>query len=165
MRFTLTQEIEGDADAVAGALVDPDLIARMDELPALAAVRLVGQERDGEVVDQRVWYRFEADLSAAVRAVVDPARLSWTEVSTFDLRAHTGEHRIEPEHYGHLLSGAYSSRLDARPGRSRRVRRVIEGGVRVRVPLVGGRVERVIVDGLRDNAAAQARLLSEWLRR
>lgn len=166
MRFLIAHELEGDPDAVATALVDPGLIARFHELPSLAEVRLLGQDRRGDVVRQRVWYRFEADLPPAVRAVVDPDRLSWTEVAVYDLASRTGEHRIEPEHYPDLLSGSYASRVELRDGGgSPLVRRTLDGQVRVRVPVLGARVERVIVDGLRDDLDAQTRLLGEWLRR
>jgi len=44
-------------------------------------------------------------------------------------------------------------------------RRVIEGDLRVHFPLVGGKVERAIVSGLRAHASAEARVVQAWLDR
>ena len=43
--------------------------------------------------------------------------------------------------------------------------RTITGAVKVKMPLVGGKVEGAIVGGIRDNAAAQVGLLNAWLTR
>ncbi len=42
-------------------------------------------------------------------------------------------------------------------------RRVATGHVKVRVPLVGGKVEQAIVAGLQENSDAQADLLTAWI--
>ena len=44
-------------------------------------------------------------------------------------------------------------------------RRVATGQVKVHVPLVGGKVEQAIVDGLQENSDAQAELLTAWIAR
>ena len=41
--------------------------------------------------------------------------------------------------------------------------RTVKGELRVKVPLVGSKVERAIVDGLREIATAQQRLVEDWL--
>lgn len=163
MEFEILQTIRGPLTDVDAAFADRDFLESLDALPRIAEVAVLDQSRDGDLVTQRVRYRFDGDLSAAVRRVVDPARLSWVEESRHDLRAHTAEHRIVPDHYREMLRGAYRARLE-RDGRAR-VRRTIDGELRVRVPLLGARVERVIVDGLRENAVAQQDLLADWLSR
>jgi len=42
---------------------------------------------------------------------------------------------------------------------------VLQGDLRVRVPLVGSKVERAIVSGLRDHAIAEAQVVQAWLDR
>ena len=42
-------------------------------------------------------------------------------------------------------------------------RRVAQGELKVRIPLVGGRVERAIASGLEEHAAAEADLLGTWV--
>ena len=51
--------------------------------------------------------------------------------------------------------------LDDGPGGS--IRR-LEGDLKVRVPLVGGRVERALVSGLQEHAAAERDVVEERLK-
>ena len=51
--------------------------------------------------------RFVGELSSAVTAVVDPAKLTWVDEATFDFAAHTGRHEILPDHYPDRLSATY----------------------------------------------------------
>lgn len=160
MRFSVDQEFAAPLAAVERALLDPAFLARLSELPKLGGAELVSSSADGPVVSQQVRYRFTGELAPAVTAVVDPGRLTWVEHMTFDRRRHRGEHRIVPEHYGGRLRCTYTTQLlEAGAG----TRRLTEGELRVRFPLVGGRVERAIVSGLVEHAELEAEVLSRWL--
>jgi hypothetical protein len=158
--FTLKQAIPASADAVDAALVDADFLARMAELPKLGSAEVLSNERDGDTVKLQVRYLFQADLSAAVTRVVDPAKLTWIEDSTVDLAAHRTVCVIRPDNYANLLEGRYDSAIAAAdPG----CVRTITGTIKVHVPLLGGKVEKAIVGGLTENADAQTSLLTDWL--
>jgi hypothetical protein len=101
-------------------------------------------------------------LAPAVTAVLDPNRLTWVDAATYDLGAHVAEHRVVPDHYADRLQCSYRATIEPVAGGSRRV---LAGTVKVRMPLVGGRVERAIVSGLSEHAAAEAELLDEWMAR
>jgi hypothetical protein len=160
MRFEIVQQLLGAVDAVDAALVDPAFLVRMVELPKLGAAEIVSQSREGVVVHQDVRYLFEAELSAAVTRVVDPRRLTWVESSVCDLEDHVTQCEIRPDHYSGLLAGRYEARAVAA---GTGTRRTILGEVKVKMPLVGGKVERAIVGGIQENAAAQVALLDEYL--
>jgi hypothetical protein len=160
VNFEIVQEIAAPADAVDAALVDPAFLVRMVELPKLGRAEVVEQRRDGDVVDQDVRYLFEAQLSSAVTRVVDPELLTWVERSRCDLAAHRTTCTVIPDHYGGMLSARYDAVITEAGSRTRRV---LTGEMRVRMPLVGGKVERAIVSGLEENAAAQVHLLQEFL--
>jgi hypothetical protein len=162
MDWEIVQQIDAPVEAVDATLVDAAFLATMAELPKLGSADVLSQSRDGDVVRQQVRYLFQAELSGAVRRVVDPEQLSWVEDSTHDLDAHRARYDIRPDHYANLLEGGYDAVL-APSGST--TTRTLQGSLRVRVPLVGGKVERVIVDGLRENAAAQAALIGSWLSR
>lgn len=161
MRFTVEQRLSAPLAAVEEALVDPAFLARLAELPALGSPELLDHDDDGTVVRQRVRYRFTGDLSPAVLAAVDPTKLTWVEVTIYDRHAHRGEHRIEPDHYARRLRSSYDSLLSD-DGPTGTVRRV-DGDVRVSFPLVAGRVEKAIVNGLTEHAALEADVLEGWL--
>jgi hypothetical protein len=117
-------------------------------------------ERDRVGVHQRFRYRFTADLSPGVTRVVDPGKLTWVDDARYDLTSHTSRHRIMPDHYADRLSASYDVTLESLGDSTRRV---ASGVLTVRVPLVGGRVERAIVSGLEEHAAAEAELLGRWV--
>ena len=93
-------------------------------------------------------FAFTGSVSPAVRAVVDPAKMSWitrTEVRPAEART---DWAVLPDHYPDRLSASGSYRFEpgttGRPARSSSV----EGDLKVHVPIVGRSVERVIVSGL-----------------
>lgn len=160
MDFTLTQQIDAPVDSVDAALIDPDFLARMAELPKLGSAEVVSIERDGDVVQLAVRYLFQAELSAAVTRVVDPDKLTWVEESSVDLATHSTSCVLKPDNYANLLQGSYDAAIEGAGAGSVRT---ITGRVKVKVPLVGGKVEKAIVSGLSENAAAQAVLLSSFI--
>ncbi len=160
MRFQLEQRFPAPLEAVESALLDSAFLARLALLPKLGEPHLLASEVDGPVVRQQVRYRFAGELAPAVTAVVDPKRLTWVEHTTFDRRSHRGDHRIVPDHYGDRLRCSYTTQLGVD---GRFTSRVTEGDLRVRFPLVGGRVERAIVSGLVEHAELEAEVLGRWL--
>jgi len=160
MRFEIVQELATTPGAVDGALVDPVFLVRMAELPKLGSADVVSQARDGDVVRQDVRYLFQAELSSAVTRVVDPKKLTWVERSVCDLAAHRTQCEIRPDNYGGMLSGRYDAVIVAT---DEGARRTLTGELKVKMPFVGGKVERAIVGGLEENAAAQTQLIQDFL--
>ncbi|MDQ3944813.1 MAG: DUF2505 domain-containing protein [Actinomycetota bacterium] len=161
MRFRLEQTFDAHIDAVARAFTEPDLYTALGALPKLGQPEVLGRREAGDVVDLQVRYQFTGDLSAAARRVVDPARLSWVEHSTHDLARHQVDFTMVPDNYGNLLraSGRYSFEPDGPAA----TRRVAEGEVSVRVPLVGKAVENAIVSGIREHLAEEVPLVERYL--
>jgi Protein of unknown function (DUF2505) len=158
--FTLQQEIPAPIDAVEAALVNPDFLARMDELPKLGSAAVLHNERDGDIVKLQVRYLFQADLSASVTRFVDPKNLTWVEDSTVDIDRHHTACDIKPDNYANLLSGSYEA-LIATSGAG--CVRTVKGMIKVHVPLLGGKAEKAIIGGLSENADAQTTLLTEFI--
>lgn len=160
MDFTLTQEIPAPVDAVEAALTNPDFLARMAELPKLGSAELVSNEHDGDTVKLQVRYLFQADLSPKVTKFVDPEKLTWVEDSTIDLSSHETSCVIRPDNYANLLEGSYSATIAATATGSERT---VTGKIKVRIPLLGSKVEKAIVGGLEENGEAQTTILTEFL--
>ena len=162
MQFTIEQRLAGSPQAVEAVLLDAAFVTARATLPKLSDPELLECTREGERAHQRIRFRFTEQLSGAVTAVVDPERLTWVDDATYNLTTHVAEHRIEPDHYPDRLASTYRATLTDDVDGSRRV---LAGTVKVRMPLVGGRVERVIVGGLTEYAEAEAALINEWLTR
>jgi hypothetical protein len=156
------QRFDAPLAEVEAALINPAFVATLRELPKIGHAELVSQEQEGHRVDQEVRYVFAGELSSAVRAVVDPRKLSWILESEYDLVAHTSTWRIVPDHYRDRLSSSGTTRLLAD---GERTRRVTAGVVKVHMALVGGRVERAIASGLVEHAEAEEVQLNRFLAR
>jgi hypothetical protein len=160
MRFRITQRIDAPVADVEAALLDPAFLERMAELPKLGRPQLLDIAEAGDTVRRRIRFAFAGELSSAVTAVVDPAKLTWVEDSTADRRTHRTTFRILPDHYADRLTASGTFTLEPVGAATRRV---AEGDLRVRFPLVGGRVEKAIVSGMQDYAAAEADAIAGWL--
>ena len=153
MDFTLHQEIPATVDAVDAALVNPDFLVRMAELPKLGSAEVVSNERDGDTVNLQVRYLFQADLSPKVTRFVDPEKLTWIEDSTVDLIG-ARDHLRDPARQLRQPARRQLLGRRSRPTATGSVR-TVTGKIKVRIPLLGGKVEKAIVGGLEENAEAQ----------
>jgi len=160
--FTLEQQFSKSGDAVAAALVDPDLLQQMTELPLLAEATVLATERSGDRIRQSVRYRFEAELSSAVRRVIDPTKLTWVEMGEHDLSKGLSRFEIRPDHYPDLLQGRYTARVESN-GVGEASTRIVKGMIKVKVLLVGARVENAIISSLRELAEAQQKIVEDWI--
>lgn len=161
MRFHIVQEFDAPAAQVQEAYLDPAFLQSMGGLPKLGAPELVSDEREGDEVRRQIRFHFAGDLNSAVRAVVDPARLSWVEDSTTRLSQLRTTWTIRPDHYADKLASQGEFRIEAL-GESHS-RRIAIGEVKVKVFLVGAKVEAAIVSGMEEHAALERAALVSYL--
>jgi hypothetical protein len=162
MDFTIEVSLAPPPAAAQDALLDPDFIRSTADLPKLGGAEVLECTRNEQTARVRVRYKFTAPLSRAVTSVINPDNLTWVDDATYDIAACTSEHVLLPDHYADRLDAHYTSALV--PDGSG-ARWTLRGVLDVHAPLVGGKVARVIVDGLREAATAQGVLLDEWLAR
>ena len=162
MQFTVVQQLAAPADAVAAAYANPDFYATLVGLPNLGPPEVLSHDMDGDVVRLRIRYRYIAELSSVVRAVVDPKKLSWVEVSTHRVAERTVTFRMEPDNYADRFTSSGSYRFDATSDGAGTVRRS-NGELSIRARLVGGRVEQAIVTGLKEHLASEVPLVERWV--
>lgn len=160
MRFQLQQRISAPVDDVVAAFVDPGFYESLAELPNLARPELLSREEKGSIVRMRVRYRFTGHLSSAVKAAIDPSRLTWVEEADHDMAARRVSFRMIADHYADRFksSGAYQF---APAGEA--TNRNCTGDVTIRMPLVGHRVETAIISGLREHIEAETPLVERWI--
>jgi hypothetical protein len=161
VRFRVDQRFDADVDAVARAYADPDLYAALDGLPKLTQPQVLSHAANGDTVHLEVRYRFGGELSAAAKAVIDPARLTWVERSTHDLARRTTTFRMLPDHYADRFrcEGTYRFEPDGDDACTRRG----EGELRVRALLVAAAVEGAIVSGLREHLMDEIPVVEAFL--
>ena len=95
-----------------------------------------------------VHYAFRGSVSAAVRAVIDPSKMSWVTRTVIHLDELRSTWEVLPDHYPDRLTASGWHRFTPADGGAATVVSV-EGELKVHVPIVGRSVERVIVSDLR----------------
>jgi len=160
MRFQLQQRIAASIDDVAAAFVDPGFYESLEALPNLARPELLSKEEKGSIVRMRVRYRFTGHLSSAVKAAIDPDRLTWVEEADHDMAARRVSFRMIADHYADRFksSGTYQF-VAAGDATSRNC----TGDVTIRMMLVGHRVETAIISGLKEHIEAETPLVERWI--
>ncbi len=161
MRFDAEQRFDAEVEHLLGLFTDPDFYATLTGLPKISAPELLDHRASGDKVHISYRQRYTGDLPAAAQTMIDPHKISWIEVVVFDLTAATAATHLKPDHYADRFScrGQYTfSDL----GRGRSSRR-LDGDLKIRVPLVGGRVEAALISGLKEHADAERDLIEARL--
>ena len=153
MEFNLTQKFESTAEQVIEAYASAELYEQLTGLPKLGGLEVVARQQDGHRVRLEVRYHFKAPLPSAVTAVVDPEKLSWIQETKFDTRSGRANFVLKPDHYPDRLKASGSFEITEVDGKAQRK---IKGEVKVRALLVSGKVESVIIDGLKEYLKAEA---------
>lgn len=157
----LDQVFAAGGDAVARAYASPALYERLVGLPKLSTPEVLDHRVDGTTVRLQIRYRFVGDLSPAVTAVVDPARLSWVEHSEHDLVARRVRYRLAPDHYADRLQSSGACAItDRTNGGSVRT---VTGSLKVKALIVGAAVERAVVSGLKEHLAEEVARVDEFV--
>jgi len=115
----------------------------------IAVLEVVQHDDTGARILIEVRFAFTGSVSPAVRAVIDPAKMSWvtrTEVRPEQARS---DWVILPDHYPDRLRASGTYRFGAGDDGPGTTLVTVEGDLKVQVPIVGRSVERVIVSDLR----------------
>lgn len=160
MRFSLEHHFSAPVDVVEKASNDRAYQDQLDDLPNIAERRVTHlEERPDGSIHRVVRYRLGAQLPAPVAAVIGPAA-SWDEVGDFDATTHEWTFEIRP----HVLAGRIlcNGRYAFEPDGDG-TKRLVDIDLKVKIPLVGGRVEKEIRKGLTETMDAEAKLLEDYL--
>lgn len=155
MDFAVEQRYGASPLQVIELYADPAFHASLGAGPHIGPPEVLDHTVDGRLVLLDIRYRFTADLPSAARRFVEPDRLTWVEHLRIDLDALTTTSKMEPDHYASLMAASARSEYLSDPaGRGSDepgcLRRIV-GRLSVKVPLVGSRVERAIVEGLQEH--------------
>lgn len=160
MRFDVKQQFDDDAAAVIACYSSGAMYEQLPEFGRISRPDVLDRTERGDQITLRLRYKFIADLPTAALAIIDPDRLTWVEQTTYNLSALTARTKLLPDHYASKLEASASAKFADRGDGSIRD---VSGDLRVRVLLVGGQVERAIVDGLREHLNEEAALVAKIL--
>ncbi len=127
----------------------------------ISIVEVVKHEDHGSRVLIEVRFQFKGSVSSAVRAVIDPAKMSWITRTEVLVEEHRTMWKVLPDHYPDRVSSSGQFVFAAGAGPESATVRV-EGELKVHMPIVGRTVERVIVTGLRSYLASEVATLPSF---
>ncbi len=164
MRFSITQRFTAATPRdVIDAYTDPGLYPTLQGLTKVATPEVVSHQTTGDTVALTLRMRFIAELNAAARRVIDPAKVTWLQDEQYDLSELTATVVFKPENYADRFSSSGGYAFTADPDDPTATIRTISGDLRVRVMLVGGQVEGALVSGLREHFGEEKPLVQRWL--
>jgi Protein of unknown function (DUF2505) len=159
VRFDLDHRFGAPVAAVEDAMVDPVYLEAL-RLPDVAPPTVLGVETEDSLVTTRVAYQYTGSLDAIAQRVLRGSDIGWVQEVTLDRTTHRARFSVVPKVHADRLrcSGTYT--LSERDGTTTRV---ISGDLRINVPLVASRAEKMIVPGLVRRMRLEAAFLDEWL--
>ena len=165
MQFRVNQAIRVPREAVEAAFCDPDFYGALGDIEVLAPPQVVSRHEDPDdpqVVHLRVAYAFTGHLAAPVRAVIDPAKVTWVDHMLVDRGRHCLTFQMVPDHYRDRVRCSGTARFEVDGADPGTTHQVMSGEVQIAYPLVGALVERGIVVGLGQHLGEEARILERW---
>ncbi len=150
MRFTIRHAVAVPPAEAMAAYASPGFYEGRPRRDNIAVQGVVRHEAHTDLVVMEVRFAFTGHVSPAVRAVVDPAKMTWvtrTEVRPAESRANWV---VAPDHYPDRLSAGGEYRFEPGDGGPSSTLVLVDGELKVHVPIVGRSVERTIVSGLRE---------------
>ncbi|MGO8860797.1 MAG: DUF2505 family protein [Acidimicrobiales bacterium] len=167
MKFSVGQNVAVAPDDAAAAYGNPAFYEGRARREDISIVEVVGHDERGSHMHIDVRYRFTGNLSSAVRAVVDPTKLTWVTRTDIDRQRRGATFTVLPDHYPDRLScagtfGFAAATAGPTAGPTATVI-TIEGDLKVRAFLVGRTAEQVIVSGLRSYLEAEASTLPDFI--
>jgi hypothetical protein len=161
MKLSLDQPLHVSADQAQAAFADPAFYATLGALPNISVPEVLAHEADEGRVRLVLGYHFAGNLSGPARRVLSPDKISWSQRSEIDLGSRVTQVTMVPDNYKSLFSFTGWYRLDDDgPGRCLQH---FEADLRAHIPLLGPLAERAIASGIRENLAATARLVEQFV--
>jgi len=114
----------------------------------IAVLGVVHHDDAGDRILIEVRFAFTGSVSPAVRAVIDPAKMSWVTRTEIHLEEARSDWVVLPDHYPDRLRASGTYRFGAGDDGPGTTLVTVEGDLKVQVPIVGRSVERVIVSDL-----------------
>ncbi|HSO31020.1 MAG TPA: DUF2505 family protein [Labilithrix sp.] len=163
MHFEVVHEFDIPLDALELAVISPNLFQELSK--RLHGIESVSQKEhiltDSRL--ERLWsYRASVKIPAFATRYVTPEMCAWDEKSTYDIKRHSSEWTILPHvkpEWRKLFTAKGTYVLEQLE--SGRTRRIVNGILELRVPLVRPVAEKLIMGEVRKTFDAEAETLRE----
>jgi Protein of unknown function (DUF2505) len=162
VKFAIRQAVAVSPARAMAAYGSPAFYKGRPERDDIAVRDVVRHDASGGRIVLEVRFAFTGSVSPAVRAVVDPGRMSWITQTEILLDEGRSSWVVLPDHYPDRLSASGIYRFEEGDGGPGTCDVEVQGDVKIRVPIVGRSVEKVIVGDLRAYIADEVAGIAEW---
>ncbi len=162
MKFAVRQAVAVSPARAMAAYGSPAFYEGRPTRDDIAVRDVVRHQAMGDRILLDVRFAFTGSLSSAVRAVVDPQKMSWITQTEILLAEHRSSWVVLPDHYPDRLSASGTYRFEEGDGGPETTVVEVEGELKVRVPIVGRSVEKVIVNDLQAYIADEVAGIAGW---
>jgi Protein of unknown function (DUF2505) len=162
VKFSVRQSVAVPPARAMAAYGSPAFYEGRPARDDIAVREVVRHEATEERILLEVRFAFTGSVSPAVRAVVDPTKMSWVTRTEFLLAEDRSNWVVLPDHYPDRLSASGVYRFEVGTGGLGTCNVEVEGELKVRVPIVGRSVEKVIVGDLRSYLAEEVAGIADW---
>lgn len=153
MKFGFEQRWTATVHEVVDVYTDESFWASLPPFRTTAPPEILEVRRERTSAFTRLRYRLNVELPKEAARFIDPDDVSWVEESTWDLSAATAGVRFLPDQGASLMRADASVEVVADGDDA--VRRV-RGELKVRIPLLGGKVERAVVGNIGEHLEEEA---------
>jgi hypothetical protein len=155
VKFSIGQNVAVAPDVAVAAYANPTFYENRAPSGDITLVEVVSHEDKGDRARIEVRYQFTGNVSSAVRAIIDPAKMSWVTRTDIDKGQRRTAFTVLPDHYPDRLdcSGTFTFAEGSASPAGTVI--TIAGDLKVHVFLVAKTVEQLIVNGLRKYLEAE----------
>lgn len=158
--FHIEQTFRGTREKFWQVLFHPEYPATVGKLTGVKSHELLELTDHGDRITRVIRSEPKRDLPAAVRKITG-ASLVYVERATLYKAEHRQEFTVELEKLQKRadIAGRYTLE-EVEPGV---IRRVGDASIEIKVPLLGKRIEKAVVEDLTNSHAITAKVIQSWL--
>ncbi len=145
VKFGFEQRWTAPVDEVVEVYLDESFWGSLSGLSTTTPPTVLDISRTGDRAVVRLHWVLSVDLPKEAARFIDPDAVAWVEETRWDLSTRSAQVTFVPDQAAGLLRASAEARLDPRGDEAVRT---VTGELKVRIPLLGHKVEPAIVDGV-----------------
>lgn len=147
MNFSFDQAVDVSPEVAMCAYGEPSFYDGRAPVDNISVIEVVDHQDNDTTILIAVRFKFTGSVSAAVKAIIDPDKMSWVTRTEVLLEERRTNFTVMPDHYPDRLTSTGSYTFADGTTRNSAVI-TVAGELKVHVPIVGRTVERTIESGL-----------------
>jgi hypothetical protein len=161
MKFSLSNTLPCSAEEAWSLISADEFLEASNAGSRVKKESLLKEERDG-LLYERIRVTFPQKLPRLEARALNREKLSYVQEQTTDSSRHLSQWQVKVDGAGDKIKAHGTFCLRPAPGGCLRI---IEGEVKVSIPLIGGKIEREVVNKLKSSYEKSAAFTLQWIER